>query len=59
MMDAMLRDSLGMPIDEEKAALQPTQILTPDNVQEAVGDAANWRQPTDALDQYKALWGLQ
>ena len=59
MMDAMLRDSLGMPVDEEKAAIQPTQILTPDNIEEAVGDAELWSQPTDALDQYKALWGLQ
>ena len=59
MMDAMFRDSLGMPIDQEKSALQPTQILTPDNVQEAVGDAPNWLQPTDALDQYKALWKFQ
>jgi ribose transport system substrate-binding protein len=58
MMDAMLRDSLGMPIDQEKAALQPTQILTPDNVSATVGDDGNWLEPKDALDQYKQLWGL-
>ena len=59
MMDSMLRDSLGMPIDAEAAGLQPTQILTPDNVQETVGDEGLWLEPKDALDQYKKLWGLQ
>ncbi len=54
MMDAMFRHSLGMPIDQEKAGTQPTQILTKDNV----GDITNWSQPADALDQYKKLWGL-
>jgi ribose transport system substrate-binding protein len=32
MMDAMFRDSLGMPIDQKEAGLQTTQILTKDNV---------------------------
>ena len=32
MMDAMFRDSLGMPIDAEASGLQTTQILTKDNV---------------------------
>jgi ribose transport system substrate-binding protein len=59
MMDSMLRDSLGMPIDAEAAGLQPTQILTPDNVEETVGDEGLWLEPKDALDQYKKLWGLQ
>jgi len=59
MMDAMFRDTLGMPIDQEEAGLQTTQILTKDNVQEAVGDSATWAQPTDALDQFKKLWGMQ
>ena len=54
MMDAMFRDSLGMPIDQEKAGTQPTQILTKENV----GDITSWSQPADALDQYKKLWGL-
>jgi Periplasmic binding protein domain len=59
MMDAMFRDTLGMPIDQEEAGLQTTQILTKDNVQAAVGDSATWAQPTDALDQFKKLWGMQ
>jgi ribose transport system substrate-binding protein len=54
MMDAMFRDSLGMPIDQEKSGLQTTQILTPDNV----GDISIWSEPKDALDQFKALWLL-
>ena len=54
MMDAMFRDSLGMPIDQEKSGLQTTQILTPDNV----GDISTWSEPQDALDQFKALWQL-
>ena len=54
MMDAMFRDSLGMPIDQEKSGLQTTQILTPDNV----GDISTWSEPKDALDQFKALWQL-
>jgi ribose transport system substrate-binding protein len=54
MMDAMFRDSLGQPIDAEKAALQTTQILTPENV----GDISVWSEPKDALDQFKALWQL-
>ena len=41
MMDAMFRDSLGMPIDQEESGLQTTQILTKDNV----GDIANWSEP--------------
>ena len=54
MMDAMFRDSLGMPIDQKKSGLQTTQILTPDNV----GDISTWSEPKDALDQFKALWQL-
>jgi ribose transport system substrate-binding protein len=55
MMDAMFRDSLGMPIDQEEAGLQTTQILTKDNVGDITG---NWGEPTDALAQFKKLWGL-
>ncbi len=54
MMDAMFRDTLGMPIDAEKSGLQTTQILTPDNV----GDISTWSEPQDALDQFKALWQI-
>ena len=56
MMDAMFRDSLGMPIDAEASGLQTTQILTKDNVGEVQG--ATWSEPADALDQFKQLWGL-
>ena len=55
MMDAMFRDSLGMPIDQEKSGLQTTQILTKDNV----GDITSWSEPKDALDQFKQLWQIQ
>jgi ribose transport system substrate-binding protein len=54
MMDAMFRDTLGMPIDQDKSGLQTTQILTPDNV----GDITTWSEPKDALDQFKTLWQL-
>jgi ribose transport system substrate-binding protein len=57
MMDAMFRDSLGMPIDQEVAGVQTTQILTKDNVGEIEG--ATWSEPADALDQFKKLWGLE
>jgi ribose transport system substrate-binding protein len=55
MMDAMFRDSLGMPIDVKASGLQTTQILTKDNVADITG---NWGEPKDALDQFKKLWGL-
>jgi ribose transport system substrate-binding protein len=55
MMDAMFRDSLGMPIDQKKSGLQTTQILTKDNV----GDITTWSEPKDALDQFKKLWQIQ
>ena len=55
MMDAMFRDSLGMPIDQKASGLQTTQILTPDNV----GDISTWSEPKDALDQFKTLWKMQ
>jgi ribose transport system substrate-binding protein len=57
MMDAMLRDSLGMPIDQAKAGIQPTQILTKDNVSPVINEDKQWLEPADALDQYKKLWG--
>jgi ribose transport system substrate-binding protein len=54
MMDAMFRDSLGMPIDQEKSGIQTTQILTKDTV----GDYDRWSEPEDALDQFKKLWQI-
>jgi ribose transport system substrate-binding protein len=59
MMDAMFRDSLGMPIDQSKAGIQPTQILTKDNVGPVINAQRQWLEPKDSLDQYKKLWGLQ
>jgi len=59
MMDAMLRDSLGMPIDQAKAGIQPTQILTKDNVGPVINQDKQWLEPADSLDQYKKLWGVQ
>jgi len=58
MMDGMLRDSLGMPIDQSKAGIQPTQILTKDNVGPVINQDKQWLEPKDALDQYKKLWGI-
>ena len=58
MMDAMLRDSLGMPVDQSKAGIQPTQILTKDNVAPVINSQGQWLEPADALDQYKKLWGM-
>src|SRR4051794_9295 len=55
MMDAMFRDSLGMPIDQKASGLQTTQILTKDDVGDITG---NWGEPTDALAQFKKLWGM-
>jgi ribose transport system substrate-binding protein len=58
MMDAMFRDVEGMPIDVQKSALQPTQILTHDNVTATVGNSSTWLEPKNALDQYKKLWHI-
>ncbi len=59
MMDAMLRDSEGMPIDVKRSTVQPTQILTHDNINAAVGSSTSWNQPTNGLDQFKQLWHVQ
>jgi ribose transport system substrate-binding protein len=56
-MDAMFRDAEGTPqIDPKVAGVQPTQILTPSNIKQAVGSSTTWTQPTSALDQFKKLW---
>jgi hypothetical protein len=55
----MFRDSLGMPVDQSKAGIQPTQILTKDNVSPVINSQGQWLEPGDALDQYKKLWGMQ
>jgi len=51
-MDAMLRDAEGMTIPVDQEGVQPTQLLTKSNV----GSTTDWNYPTDALDQFKALW---
>jgi ribose transport system substrate-binding protein len=55
MMDSMFRDAEGMPIDQNKAGLQPTQIITKDNAP----SGSTWAEPANALDQFKQLWQLQ
>jgi len=44
-----------MPIDAKASGLQTTQLLTKDDVG---GITGNWGEPTDALAQFKKLWGL-
>ena len=57
-MDAMFRDQLGDPlIDPAVSGVQPTQILTPDNIEDAVGDNPIWSQPEDTHQQFTELWG--
>ena len=55
MMDSMFRDAEGMPIEQNKAGLQPTQLITKDNAP----SGSTWSEPADALDQFKTLWQLQ
>ena len=55
MMDAMLRDAQGMPISQAEAAVQPTQLLTKQNV----GNITNWSEPANALQQFKTLWQIK
>lgn len=57
-MDAMLRDAEGSPVNADKLATQPTQLLTKDNIHDVVGNATTWSAPTDALEQFKKLWHL-
>ena len=59
MMDAMLRNAEGMPIDVKQSSIQPTQILTHDNITSTVGSSSTWNEPKDGLDQFKKLWQVQ
>jgi ribose transport system substrate-binding protein len=59
MMDAMLRDAEGSPIDAKQSSIQPTQILTHDNITSTVGSSSEWNEPKDGLDQFKKLWQVQ
>lgn len=55
MMDAMLRDAEGTPIPQQQEAVQPTQLLT----KQTVDNITNWSEPKDALAQFKTLWHVQ
>ena len=50
--DAMFRDAEGLPIPQAQEGVQQTQLLTKANV----GSITEWNYPTDALQQFKALW---
>jgi ribose transport system substrate-binding protein len=52
--DAMFRDAEGLPIPQAQEGIQPTQLLTKANV----GSITEWNYPTDALQQFKALWNV-
>lgn len=52
--DAMFRDAEGLPIPQAQEGVQQTQLLTKANV----GSITEWNYPTDALQQFKALWQI-
>ena len=52
--DAMFRDAEGLPIPRAQEGVQQTQLLTKANV----GSITEWNSPTDALQQFKALWQI-
>ena len=52
--DAMFRDAEGLPIPQAQEGVQQTQLLTKANV----GSITEWNSPTDALQQFKALWHI-
>jgi hypothetical protein len=43
-----------MPVSQATEGVQPTQLLTKQNV----GSITSWSQPTSALTQFEALWHL-
>lgn len=53
-MDAMFRDAEGSPVPVDELEVNPTQMLTADNV----GSTRRWSEPQDADAQFKALWHL-
>ena len=50
----MFRDAEGLPIPQAQEGVQQTQLLTKANV----GSITEWNDPTDALQQFKALWHI-
>jgi ribose transport system substrate-binding protein len=59
MFDSMFRDLEGLPISEAQEGLQPTQILTEDNINSVNIQNGFWSEPADAPSQFKALWHMQ
>jgi hypothetical protein len=59
MFDSMFRDLEGLPISEAQEGLQPTQILTKDNINSVNIQNGFWSEPADAPSQFKALWHMQ
>jgi len=52
LMDAMFRDAEGSAVPVDDLEVNPTQMLTADNV----GSTERWSEPQDADAQFKALW---
>jgi ribose transport system substrate-binding protein len=59
MFDSMFRDLEGLPISQAQEGLQPTQILTKDNINSVNIQNGFWSEPADAPSQFKALWHMQ
>jgi hypothetical protein len=59
MVDAAARLSLGMPLDEERAAASlPTFLVADPATAQPIADAGgDWNPPTMAED-FKKLWGV-
>lgn len=57
--DSMARQLEGLPINEAQEGLQPTQILTKQNINSVNIKDGFWSEPADALQQFKALWKIQ
>ena len=59
MFDSMFRDLEGLPISQAQEGLQPTQILTKENISSVNIQNGFWSEPADAPSQFKALWHMQ
>jgi hypothetical protein len=51
-MDAFVRAAEGLPSNTKEEDIQPTQLLTHENV----GSISDWNAPSDALQQFLKLW---
>lgn len=54
LMDAVFRSAEGLPVSQAEEGVEPTQLLTKDNV----GTLTNWNAPVTFPQQFKALWHL-